>query len=101
MANMFIVCWGAGSCDDHGYAHANVGVHGVYSTRAGAKYALVNFKDTLIEDTKHDVDPDGEYPELLDDFDIEVKGSEAEEYFEISYTLGTDPCAVRISIVEL
>ena len=97
---MYIVCWGASSCDDHGNAHANVGVHGVYSTKAGALKALVECKDQLIDETKHDIDPDGEFPNLLYDLDIEVCGSEAEEYFEISYTLGTDPCAVRIAIIE-
>lgn len=97
---MYIVCWGAGSCDDHGNAHANVGVHGVYSTKAGALLGLCECKDQVIEETKHDLDPDGEFPELVDDLDLEVCGSEAEEYFEISYTLGTEPCAVRITIIE-
>lgn len=97
---MYIVCWGAGSCDDHGNAHANVGVHGVYFTKAGALLGLCECKDQVIEETKHDLDPDGEFPDLLDDLDIKVCGSEAEEYFEISYTLGTEPCAVRITIIE-
>jgi hypothetical protein len=97
---LYIVCWGASSCDDHGNAHANVGVHGVYSTKSAALKGLVECKDSMIADTKYDLDPDGEEPELLDNLDIEVYGSEAEEYFEIDYTIGTDPCEVRIEIVE-
>ena len=97
---MFIVCWGASSCDDHGNAHANVGVHGVYTTKSAALAGLVECKDSVIEETKRDLDPDGEFPDILDDLDIRVYGSEAEEYFEIDYTLGTDPCEVRITIIE-
>lgn len=100
MEKMFIVCWGASSCDDRGNAHANVGIHGVYSTRGGAKIGLVDCKDQLLEETKNAVDPDGEYPELLDELDIKVYGSEAEEYFEIDYILGTEPCEVCIKIIE-
>lgn len=100
MANMYIVCCGASSCDDHGNAHANVGIHGVYTTRAGARIALVECKDQIIQETKHDLDPDGEFPEALDDLDIKVYGSEQEEYFEIDYTIGTDPCEVCIKIIE-
>ncbi len=101
MEKLYIVCWGAGSSDDHGRAHANVGIHGVYNTLNGAKRGLTDCKDQMIKDTKHDLDPDGEFPDLLDDLDIKVYGSEAEEYYEIDYTLGTDPCEVRISIVEM
>ena len=97
---MYIVCWGASSCDDHGNAHANVGVHGVYNTLGGARIALVGCKDQMIEEIKKDLDPDGEFPDLLDDLDIKVYGSEQEDYFEIDYTLGTDPCEVRIEIIE-
>ena len=97
---MFIVHWSCGSCDDHGTAHANVGIYDVYSTKAGAKYGLTACKDEMIQDTANDLDPDGEFPELLDDLDIEVSGSEAEEYYEINYLIGTEPCAVRITIVE-
>ena len=100
MANMFIGCWGAASCDDHGNAHANVGIYDIYSTKAGALYGLTACKDEMIQETINDVDPDGEFPDLLDELDIKVYGSEAEEYYEIDYTLGTDPCEVRITIVE-
>ena len=100
MEKMFIVCWGAGSSDDHGRAHANVGIHGVYNTLASAKKALTECKDRMIEDTKLDIDPDGEFPDLLDTLDIEVYGSEDEEYYKVDYILGTDPCEVRITIIE-
>lgn len=97
---MFIVCWGAASSDDHGNAHANVGVHGVYTNKLAALAGLVECKDEMIEDTRRDLDPDGEFPELLEELDIRVYGSEAEEYFEIDYTIGTDPCEVHIRIIE-
>ena len=100
MANMYIVCWGSASCDDHGNAHANAGIYDIYSTLNGAKYGLTACKDEMIADTKKDLDPDGEFPELLDELDIQVYGSEAEEYYEIDYTIGTDPCEVHIKIVE-
>ena len=54
----------------------------------------------MLEETKNAVDPDGEYPELLDELDIKVYGSEAEEYFEIDYILGTESCEVCIKIIE-
>ena len=95
---MFIVCWGAASCDDHGAAHANAGVHGIYPTLENAKRGMTAFKDEVIADTKKDLDPDNELS--FEDLDIQVYGSEAEEYYEIDYTLGTDPCEVYIKIVE-
>ena len=98
---MYIVCWGASSCDDHGNAHANVGVHGVYYTKQAAILGLLECKNSMIEDTKKDLDPDGEFSDLVDELDLKVYGSEAEEYFEIDYTIGTDPCEVRISIEEV
>ena len=98
MENLYIVCWGASSCDDDGNAHANAGVHGVYKTKSAALEGLVECKDSMIADTKNDLDPDGEFPELLDD--IKVYGSEQEEYFEIDYILGTEPCEVYITISE-
>lgn len=97
---MYIVCWGASSCDDHGCAHANCGVHGVYTTKSAALAGLVECKDEMIEDTRMDLDPDEEFSDLMDELDIRVYGSEAEEYFEIDYTIGTEPCEVRITIIE-
>ncbi len=98
MEKIYVVCWGASSCDDDGNAHANAGVYGVYTTKSAALKGLVEFKDLMIEETKNDIDPDGEYPDLLDD--IKVYGSEQEEYFEIDYTLGTEPCEGYITISE-
>lgn len=98
---MFIVCWGAASSDDRGNAHANVGVHGVYTNKLAALAGLVECKNSMIEDTKKDLCFDEDSPETLEDMDIRVYGSEQEEYFEIDYTIGTDPCEVRISIEEV
>lgn len=100
MAHMYIVCWGASSCDDHGCAHANVGIHGVYSTRPAARLALVECKDQIIDDTRNDLDPDCECSYLVDELGIKVYGSEEEEYFDIDYTIGTDSCEVHITIIE-
>ena len=98
---MFIVCWGASSCDDHGMAHANVGVHGVYYNRKVAEAGLLECKDQIIKDTIHDLDPDGEASDPLEALDIKVYGSLEEGYFDVDYTIGTDPCEVRISIEEV
>ena len=100
MANMYIVCWGTSACDDDGNAHANVGVYDIYKTLAEAKLGLTACKDEMIEDTKYDLCFDEDSPETLEEMGIRVYGSEAEEYYEIDYTLGTDPCEVRITIVE-
>lgn len=95
---MFIVCWGAASCDAHGNAHANAGVHGVYPTLENAKRGLTAFKNELVAETKKDLDPENELS--FEDLDIQVCGSEAEEYYEIDYIIGTDPCEVHLKIVE-
>lgn len=98
---MYIVCWGASSCDDRGNAHANVGVHGVYYNKQAAVLGLLECKNSMIEDTKKDLCFDEDSTETLEDMDIRVYGSEQEEYFEIDYEIGTDPCEVRISIEEV
>jgi hypothetical protein len=42
------------------------------------------------------MDPDGEYPELRDD--VKVYGSVKDGYFEIDYTIGTEPVELYIGI---
>ncbi len=100
MEKLYVVCWGSGSSDDHGSAHAFTGVHGIYRDKESAKKALTECKDITVGEIYSDIDPDGEYPDLLDTVEVEVYGSEAEEYFEIDYTIGTDPVEVYIGIME-
>jgi hypothetical protein len=97
---VYVVLWGSGSCDDHYNAHAYCGVHGIYHDKALALNALVECKDETYNDILNAIDPDGEFPELAKEVEIMVYGSEAEEYFEIDYTLGTEPCEVYIKLEE-
>jgi hypothetical protein len=98
MEKLWIVCWGSGSCDDHGSAHAYSGVHGIYQTKESARKALEQCKDEMYSDIVNDLDPDGEFPECKEE--IQVYGSVSEGYFEIDYTLGTEPVEVYINLVE-
>lgn len=100
MEKLYIVCWGSGSCDDHGNAHAYTGVHGIYRDKNSALNGLVECKDEMLAELKEDIDPDGEYPDLVEGASIQVYGSEVDEFFEIDYTLGMDPCEVHIKIEE-
>ena len=100
MEKLYIVCWGSGSCDDHGNAHAYTGVYGLYKSKAQALRGLVACKDQTVSELKDDLDPDNEFPDLVENAGIKVYGSEAEEYFEIDYTIGTEPCEVYIKIEE-
>ena len=98
MEKLWVVCWGSGSCDDHGSAHAYSGVHGVYKTKEIGRQALAQCKDEIYDDILNDLDPDGEFPELKNE--IQIYGSVSEGYFEIDYTLGTEPVEVYINLVE-
>ena len=100
MEKLYIVCWGTGSCDDDRCAHAYCGVHGLYRDKASALKGLVTCKDETYNDILNDIDPDGEFPDLVTEANLQVYGSEAEEYFEIDYLLGTDICEVYIKIEE-
>ena len=100
MEKLWVVCWGSGSCDDHGNAHAYTGVHGIYRSKTSALKGLVECKDAIYNDILTDIDPDGEFPELVEDTEIQIYGSEAEEYFEIDYTLGIEPCEVYVRLEE-
>ena len=97
MEKLYVVCWGSGSCDDRGNAHAYAGVHGVYSSKARALKGLVECKDVIYNEAIQSGDPEElEY----DEPSIQVYGSETEEYFEVNYTIGDEPCEVYIKIVE-
>ena len=95
---VYVVCWGSGSCDDHGSAHAYAGVYGLYKLEDSARKALEECKDEIYSEVLNDLDPDGEYPELKND--VQVYGSVKEGYFEIDYTIGTEPVEVYINLVE-
>ena len=98
MEKLYAVCWGSGSVDDHGNAHAYSGIVGVYRDKDDAKKALETYKDETLEEVYEDIDPDGEFPEERDR--VRVYGSMNEEYFEIDYTLGTEPVEIYIGISE-
>ena len=100
MEKIYVVHWGCGSADDRGQCHAHSGVVSAYSNKADALKALEEYKDETIKDIKNDIDPDGEMPELVDEVDIQVYGSVAEEYFEIDYELGMESVEVYIGISE-
>ena len=100
MEKLYAVCWGSGSVDDHGNAHAYSGIVGVYKNKDDAKKALETYKDETLKEVYEDIDPDGDMPELVDDANIQVYGSIKEEYFEIDYTLGTEPVELYIGISE-
>ena len=100
MEKLYVVHWASASCDDDGNAHAYCGIHGIYNTKSAALQGLVNCKDETYKEVLNDIDPDGEFPELIDETEIRVYGSEAEEHFEIDYVLGTEPCEIYITITE-
>lgn len=89
MEKLYAVCWGSGSTDDRGNAHAYSGIVGVYRDKEDAKKALETYKNETIEEV---------YEDLRDE--AKVYGSVNEEYFEIDYTLGTDPVELYIGISE-
>ena len=100
MEKLYIVCWGTGSCDDDGCAHAYCGVHGLYKDKESALRGLIECKEETYKDILNDIDPDGEFPDLVSEANLQVYGSEVEEYFEIDYLLGTDVCEVYIRLEE-
>ena len=100
MEKLYIVCWGIGSCNDDGNAYAYCGIHGIYRDKESALKGLINCFDDTLEDIVTDLDPDGEFPDLVDKADIRICGSEQEEFFEIDYIVGTEPHEVHIKIEE-
>ena len=98
MEKLYAVCWGSGSVDDHGNAHAYSGIAGVYRDKDDAKKALETYKEETLEEVYNDLDPDGDMPE--ERREVQVYGSVEDEYFEIDYTLGTEPVELYIGISE-
>lgn len=98
MEKLYAVCWGSGSTDDRGNAHAYSGIVGVYRNKDDAKKALETYKDETLEEVMTDLDPDGEFPEEREG--VHVYDSVKDEYFEIDYILGTEPVELYIGISE-
>lgn len=98
MEKVYVVCWGSGSTDDRGNAHAYSGTAGVYRNKEDALKALETYKDMTLDDVYNDLDPDGEFPEERDS--VHVYGSVEDEYFEIDYALGIEPVEIYIGISE-
>ena len=95
---VYVVFWSTGSGDDHGNAHSFSGVHGIYKSEESAKRGLKECKDETLYDIYQDLDPDEELPATRDD--VQVYGSVEDSYFEIDYTIGTDPVEVYIGITH-
>lgn len=92
------VVWGSGSCDDHGAAHAFAGVHGIYKSEESAKQGLEECKNDIYEEALSTLDPDNEFPDVRSE--VQVYGSVEDGYFEIDYTIGTEPVEIYIGIVH-
>lgn len=99
MEKIYVVHWGSAGIDDDGNAKAYAGVHGVYSTLAGAQLALEVCKNENYNEIVNNPD--------YDDYDVEVAmkttrvyGSVEEGYFEIDYSIGDTPCELYITITE-
>lgn len=98
---MYIVHWSCGSCDDHGCAHTNLGIHGVYYTKEASQIGLQECFKQIMEDIVECLDPDGEFPDLVENADICTDGTIEDGFFEITYTIGTEPVSVKIVIEEV
>ena len=92
------VVWSSGSCDDRGMAHSFAGVHGIYQSEASAQQGLEECKQDVLEEIYADIDPDNEFPDIRDE--VQINGSTSDGYYEISYTLGTEPVMIYIGIVN-
>ena len=95
---IYAVVWSTGSCDDHGNAKSFNGLQGIYKSDAAAKKALVECKDEVYQEALEDLAGDEDTLEFEDK--VRVYGSENEGYFEIDYTLGTEPVEIYIQIVN-
>lgn len=98
MEKVYAVCWGSGSVDDHDNAHAYSGIVGVYRNKEEALKAMEEHVNETVAEIKNDLDPDGELPEY--EKEVQIYGSVKDEYFEIDYTIGTEPVEVYIGIYE-
>jgi hypothetical protein len=92
------VVWSSGFCDDRGNAHSFANIHGIYKSEKSAQQGLEECKNEIYEDILNDLDPDNEFPDIRDE--VKVYGSVTDGYFEIDYTLGTEPVEIYIGIVH-
>lgn len=95
MEKIYIVHWGSAGSDDDGNAKAFCGVYGVYTSRSAALKGLVECKDEFVQSTTEFVGDDA-----FDILNIQIYGSETDEYFEIDYDVDDTPCEVYITISE-
>ena len=89
MEKHYIVHWGTATQDDRGNADAFCGIHGVYTTLGGAKIALKECKESFYDEAMQEADGD-----------VDVYGSESEEYFEVDYTEDGLPREIYITITQ-
>ena len=92
------VIWSTGSCDDRGNAHSFAGVHGIYRSEDSANKGLEECKQDMLNEIYSNLDPDGEFPDARNE--VKIYGSTESGYFEIDYTLGTDPVEIYIGITH-
>jgi hypothetical protein len=99
MEKLYIVHWADASSDDDGNAKAFAGIHGVYSTLAGAQLALEVCKNENYREIVNNPDYDEEDVKYAET-NTSVYGSVKEGYFEIDYFVGDTPCELYITITE-
>jgi hypothetical protein len=101
---VYIVHWGSGTVDDDGNTSSYCGVHSVHTSLESAKKALVQCKDETIADLEapfiEDAESEEEKQEQLDELNIQVYGSEAEDYFEIDYDSWDVKNEIYVGITE-
>ena len=95
---VYSVIWASSACDDDGNVHAFSGVHGIYMSEESAKVALEECKQEIVNEAYECLDPDNEFPDVRDE--VKVLGAVENNYFEVDYTMGTEPVEIQIQIVK-
>lgn len=94
---LYIVHWGSAFRDDDGNTKVYCGIHGVYSTKSAALKGFVECKDVLYDEVVQSDDPESlEFNKSR----TRVYGSEADEYFEITYDFADVSSEIYITISE-
>ena len=83
---IWVVSWARALGGDETPVDAYAGTEGAYTEFGDALKALTKCKDDLISGIYEDI----EDPEDKDQLEIQVSGSEHEEYYEIDYTAPDD-----------
>lgn len=99
MKKIFIVHWSQGELSDENCISSYGGIHGVYSSKTDAVKALVECKDGVVSDLIESVEGDTE-EERDKILDLDIYGSEAEEYFEVDYSSWYGRNEIYIGITE-